>query len=61
MIWRAPGAIQITGVLELCDGKQIVIPLSLYHPPGSISNFSEHEGDVGQGNNTFKEEKRIAS
>ena len=47
--------------LELHDGNQIVIPLSLYHPPGSISNFSEHEGDVGQGNNTFKEEKHIVS
>ena len=48
-------------VLELRDGKWIVIPLSLYHSPGSILDFSEHERDVGQGNNTFKEEKCIVS
>ena len=45
----------------LHDGKQIVIPLSLHHSPGSISDFLEHEGDKGQGNNTFKEEKSIVS
>jgi len=34
-------------VLKLRDGKQIVIPLSLYHSPRSILDFLENEGDVG--------------
>ena len=46
-------------VLELCGGRQRAIPLSLYHSPGSLSNFSNLEGAVGQGNNTFKEEGHI--
>ena len=48
-------------VLELRGGRQIAIPLSLYHSPGSISDFSDLEGVVGQGNNTFKEERHIVS
>ena len=48
-------------VLELRDGKQIVIPLSLHHSPGSILDFSKHERDEGQGNDTFREEKCIVS
>ena len=47
--------------LELRGGRQIAIPLSLYHSPGSISDFSDLEGVVGQGNNTFKEERHIVS
>ena len=34
-------------VLELRDGKQIVIPLSLHHSLGSILDFSKHERDEG--------------
>ena len=48
-------------VLELRDGRQIAIPLSLYHSPGSMSDFNDLEGPKGQGNNTFKEEGHIVS
>ena len=48
-------------VLEFRGRRQIAIPLSLYHSPGSMSNFSNLEGAVGQGNNTFKEEGHIVS
>ena len=34
-------------VLELRGGRQITIPLSLYHSPGSMSEFSDLEGVVG--------------
>ena len=42
-------------------GRQITIPLSLYHSPGSMLDFSDLEGAVGQGNNTFKEEGHLVS
>ena len=48
-------------VLELRGGRRISIPLSLYHSPGSMSDFSDLEGAVGQGNNTFKEEGHLVS
>ena len=48
-------------VLELRGGRQIAIPLSLYHSPESLSEFSDLEGVVGKGNNTFKEEGHIVS
>nr|XP_023918467.1 uncharacterized protein LOC112030014 [Quercus suber] len=48
-------------VLELRGGRQIATPPSLYHSPRSLSDFSDLEGAVGQGNNTFKEEGHIVS
>ena len=36
-------------VLELHGGRQISIPLSLYHSLGSMSDFSNLEGAVGLG------------
>ena len=34
-------------VLEFRGGRQIAIPLSLYHSPGSMLDFSNLEGVVG--------------
>ena len=34
-------------VLEFCGGRQIAIPLSLYHSSGSMLDFSNLEGVVG--------------
>ena len=48
-------------VLKLRGGRQIAIPLSLYHSLESLTDFSDLEGVVGQGNNTFKEEGHIVN
>nr|XP_023925816.1 uncharacterized protein LOC112037235 [Quercus suber] len=37
-------------MLQLRDGRQIVIPLSLYRPPGSESDCSVMEGEATTGN-----------
>ena len=60
-IWSTLGVKSEKWVLELRGGRQITIPLSLYHSPGSMSDFSDLEGVVGQGNNTFKEEGHLLS
>ena len=40
-------------VLELCDGRQIVIPLTLYQSPDLVSNYLISESEAILGTNSF--------
>ena len=43
-------------ILQLCDGRQLVLPLSLYHSPESMSVCSSLEGECVPGNESCTNE-----
>lgn len=48
-------------MLQLCDGRQITIPLSLYRSPETLSNYSGSEGGNVPGTNSFLGNGQITS
>lgn len=48
-------------MLQLRDGRQIVIPLALYRSLESESDCSAIEGEAGTGNNPFAAKGEIVS
>ena len=43
-------------ILQLCDGRQLVLPLSLYRSPESMSVCSSLEGECVPGNESYTNE-----
>ena len=43
-------------ILQLCDGRQLVLPLSLYRSPNSMSVCSSLEGECVPGNESYTNE-----
>ena len=48
-------------MLQLRDGRQIVIQLSFYWSPDSKSDCSVMEGEAGTGDNAFVTNRKIVS
>ena len=48
-------------MLRLCDGRQIVLPLSLYRSPESMSDCSATDVETITGNESFINEGQIVS